>query len=53
MRLHLKGRERDEAIRLMHRRVDPDIIAWRLYITTRTVLRVVARLSLSHTMSPV
>jgi hypothetical protein len=22
MRLHLKGRERDEAIRLMHRRVD-------------------------------
>ena len=53
MRLHLKGRERDEAIRLMHRRVDPDIIAWRLYITPRTVLRVVARLSLSHTMSPV
>ena len=45
MRLPLKGRERDEAVRAMHRRIDTDIIAWRLYTTPRTVQRVVARLS--------
>lgn len=52
MRLHLKGRERDEAIRMMHRRIDADIIAWRLYTTTRTVQRVAARLGLTHTTAP-
>lgn len=44
MRLRLKGRERDEAVRRMHRRIDTDIIAWRLFITPRTVQRVAARL---------
>ena len=47
MRLHLKGRDRDEAIRRMHRRVDADIIAWRLYTTPRTIHRVAARLGLT------
>ena len=46
MRLRLTGRERDEAVRQMHRRIDTDIIAWRLFITPRTVHRVVARLGL-------
>ncbi|CQD24260.1 hypothetical protein BN1232_06129 [Mycobacterium lentiflavum] len=48
MRLRLNGRERDEAVRRMHRRIDTDLIAWRLYITPRTVQRVVARLGLSE-----
>ena len=52
MRLHLKGRERDEAIRMMHRRIDADIIAWRLYTTTRTVQRIAARLGLTHATAP-
>lgn len=43
MRMHLRGRDRDEAIRHMHGRIDVDIIAWRLYTTTRTVQRVMAR----------
>jgi hypothetical protein len=46
MRLRLKGPERDEAVRRMHRRIDTDLIAWRLFITPRTVQRVVARLGL-------
>lgn len=46
MRLRLKGRERDEAVRRMHRRIDTELIAWRLYVTPRTVQRVVARLGL-------
>ena len=46
MRLRLRGRDRDEAVRRMHRRIDTDIIAWRLFITPRTVQRVVARLGL-------
>jgi hypothetical protein len=43
MRMHLCGRERDEAIRRMHGRIDNELIAWRLYITARTVHRVIAR----------
>ena len=43
MRMHLRGRDRDEAIRRMHGRIDIEIIAWRLYTTTRTVQRVMAR----------
>jgi hypothetical protein len=43
LRMHLRGRERDEAIRRMHGRIDTELIAWRLYITTRTVHRVIAR----------
>jgi hypothetical protein len=43
MRMHLRGPERDEAIRRMHGRIDTELIAWRLYITTRTVHRVIAR----------
>ena len=43
MRMHLRGRDRDEAIRRMHGRIDTELIAWRLYITTRTVHRVIAR----------
>lgn len=48
MRMHLKGPDRDEAVRRMHLRVAPHIIAWRLYTTPRTVHRVAARLGLSH-----
>jgi len=44
LRLRLRAAERDEAIRRMHGRVEPDLIAWRLYTTTRTVNRVAARL---------
>ncbi|MDO2394760.1 hypothetical protein QRB38_13165 [Mycobacterium avium subsp. hominissuis] len=44
MRMHLRGRDRDEAIRRMHGRIDIDIIAWRLYTTPRTVQRVMARI---------
>ena len=43
MRMHLRGHDRDEAIRRMHGRIDAELIAWRLYITTRTVQRVIAR----------
>ncbi|GAB4999692.1 hypothetical protein MAHJHV65_46690 [Mycobacterium avium subsp. hominissuis] len=43
MRMHLRGRDRDEAIRRMNGRIGIDIIAWRLYTTTRTVQRVMAR----------
>jgi hypothetical protein len=43
MRMHRRGRDRDEAIRRMHGRIDTELIAWRLYITTRTVHRVIAR----------
>jgi hypothetical protein len=43
MRMHLRGADRDEAIRRMHGRIDTELIAWRLYITTRTVHRVIAR----------
>jgi hypothetical protein len=35
-------------VRRMHRRLDTDLIAWRLYITPRTVQRVVARLGLTQ-----
>lgn len=52
MRLRLKRRERDEAIRMMQRRVDVDIIAWRLFTTHRTLQRVMARLSASQSMVP-
>jgi hypothetical protein len=48
MRMHLKGRERQEAVRRMHLRVDADIIAWRLYTTPRTVQRVAAQLGLTE-----
>ncbi|OBG72973.1 MULTISPECIES: hypothetical protein [unclassified Mycobacterium] len=48
LRLRLRGAERDEAVRRMHGRVDLDIIAWRLYTTTRTVHRVAARLGLTE-----
>ena len=43
MRMRLRRRDRDEAIRRMHGRIDIEIIAWRLYTTTRTVQRVMAR----------
>jgi hypothetical protein len=33
MRIRLRGRDRDEAIRRMHGRIDTELIAWRLYIT--------------------
>lgn len=52
MRLRLKGRERDEAIRMMHRRIEVDIIAWRLFTTVRTVQRVLARLSANQPPVP-
>jgi len=48
LRLPLRGAERDEAIRRMHGRVELDLIAWRLYTTTRTVHRVAARLRLNQ-----
>ncbi len=47
-RLRLRRPERDEAIRRMHGRVELDLIAWRLYTTTRTVHRVAARLGLTE-----
>ncbi|ASL12331.1 hypothetical protein U8D42_27245 (plasmid) [Mycobacterium europaeum] len=47
LRLRLRGAERDEAVRRMHGRVELDLIAWRLYTTTRTVHRVAARLGLT------
>lgn len=43
IRMRLRGVDRDAAIRRMHGRVATDIIAWRLYTTTRTVHRVTAR----------
>ena len=48
LRLRLRGAERDEAVRRMHGRVELDLIAWRLYTTTRTVHRVAARLGLTE-----
>ena len=47
LRLPLRGADRDEAVRRMYGRVGPDLIAWRLYTTTRTVQRVAARLGLT------
>ena len=47
LRLPLRGADRDEAMRRMYGRVEPDLIAWRLYATTRTVQRVAARLGLT------
>src|SRR5271165_7316804 len=47
LRLRLRGADRDEAVRRMHGRVELDLIAWRLYTTTRTVHRVAARLGLT------
>ena len=46
-RMRLRGADRDEAIRRMHGRLDIDLIAWRLYTTSRTVHRVAARLGLT------
>ncbi|GAB4962054.1 DUF7368 family protein [Mycobacterium avium] len=48
LRLPLRGAERDEAVRRMYGRVEPDLIAWRLHTTARTVCRVAARLGLTH-----
>lgn len=48
MRLRLKGPERDEAVKRMYRRIDTDIIAWRLHTTARTVQRVATRLGLTR-----
>ena len=48
LRLRLSGAERNEAVRRMHERVDLDLIAWRLYTTTRTVHRAAARLGLTQ-----
>jgi hypothetical protein len=48
LRLPLRGKDRDEAVRRMHGRVEPDLIAWRLYTTSRTVARVAARLGLTQ-----
>ncbi|AFV14906.1 hypothetical protein OEM_p101260 (plasmid) [Mycobacterium intracellulare subsp. yongonense 05-1390] len=36
LRLPLRGDDRDEAVRRMHGRIDPELIAWRLYTTSRT-----------------
>ena len=47
LRLPLRGADRDEAVRRMYGRVEPDLIAWRLNTTTRTVQRVAARLGLT------
>ena len=48
LRLRLRGADRDEAVRRMHGRIDIDLIAWRLYTTSRTVHRVAARLGLTE-----
>ena len=48
LRLPLRGADRDEAVRRMHGRVDPELIAWRLHTTSRTVARVAARLGLTQ-----
>ncbi|WP_155722818.1 hypothetical protein [Mycobacterium avium] len=47
LRLRLRGAERDDAVRRMYGRVELELIAWRLYTTTRTVQRVAARLGLT------
>jgi hypothetical protein len=44
LRMRLRRADRDEAVRRMHGRLDIDLIAWRLYTTSRTVHRVAARL---------
>ncbi|MFA4085309.1 hypothetical protein ONA92_26805 [Mycobacteroides salmoniphilum] len=50
MRLHLRTAERAEAVRRMYGRIDTDIIAWRLYITNRSVIRIATRIGLTkHT----
>lgn len=49
LRMRLRGRDRDEAIRRMHGRIDTELIAWRLHITTRTVHRVLARITSAPT----
>lgn len=49
LRMRLRGRDRDEAIRRMHGRIDTELIAWRLHITTRTVHRVLARIASAPT----
>lgn len=49
IRMRLRGRDRDEAIRRMHGRVETELIAWRLHITTRTVHRVLARITSAPT----
>ncbi|WP_101953507.1 hypothetical protein [Mycobacterium intracellulare] len=48
LRLPLRGNDRDEAVRRMHGRIDPELIAWRLYTTSRTVARVASRLGLTQ-----
>lgn len=52
MRLRLRGTDRDEAVRRMHGRLHPELIAWRLHTTTRTVQRVTARLGLTGPAHP-
>lgn len=52
MRLHLKGADRDEALRRMYGRVPTDIIRWRLYTTSRTVQRRVQQLGLTQHKEP-
>ncbi|OBJ01461.1 hypothetical protein [Mycobacterium sp. 1465703.0] len=52
LRLHLRGADRDEAVRRMHGRIDIDLIAWRLYTTPRTIHRVAARLGLTAHKTP-
>lgn len=49
LRMRLRGRDRDEAIRRMYGRIDTELIAWRLRITTRTVQRVRARITSAPT----
>jgi len=49
LRMRLRGRDRDEAIRRMHGRVDTELIAWRLHISSRTVDRVIARIASART----
>ncbi|GAB4659274.1 hypothetical protein MOKP64_15740 [Mycobacterium avium subsp. hominissuis] len=44
LRLPVRGADRDEAVRRMYGSAEPDLIAWHLYATTRTVQRVAARL---------
>ncbi|MHA7653926.1 hypothetical protein, partial [Mycobacterium intracellulare] len=48
LRLPLRGKDRDEAVRRMYGRIDPELIAWRLHTTSRTVARVASRLGLTQ-----
>ncbi|AGM31748.1 hypothetical protein [Mycobacteroides abscessus] len=52
LRLHLKGADRDEALRRMYGRVPTDIIRWRLFTTIRTVQRRVEQLGLTQHKEP-